>query len=98
MEYDLWKVILLGRQRYHLNCMCVCVCVYSGSLAGQTSGSSSLSPVTSLALSGLTGSPLNTMASINGLGSTGLTHNGTGLDALTSAYPGIQQYAGMVRL
>ncbi|XP_069682950.1 CUGBP Elav-like family member 2 isoform X11 [Periplaneta americana] len=65
-----------------------------GSLAGQTSGGSSLSPVTSMALGGLTGSPLNTMASINGLGSTGLTHNGTGLDALTSAYSGIQQYTG----
>ncbi|XP_069682947.1 CUGBP Elav-like family member 1 isoform X9 [Periplaneta americana] len=64
------------------------------SLAGQTSGGSSLSPVTSMALGGLTGSPLNTMASINGLGSTGLTHNGTGLDALTSAYSGIQQYTG----
>ncbi|KDR17425.1 CUG-BP- and ETR-3-like factor 2, partial [Zootermopsis nevadensis] len=61
---------------------------------GQTSGSSSLSPVTSMALGGLTGAPLNTMASINGLGSTGLTHNGTGLDALTSAYSGIQQYPG----
>jgi len=68
----------------------------AGSLAGQTSGGSSLSPVTSMALGGLTGSPLNTMASINGLGSTGLTHNGTGLDALTSAYSGIQQYTGMV--
>ncbi|XP_069682946.1 CUGBP Elav-like family member 2 isoform X8 [Periplaneta americana] len=66
----------------------------TGSLAGQTSGGSSLSPVTSMALGGLTGSPLNTMASINGLGSTGLTHNGTGLDALTSAYSGIQQYTG----
>ncbi|XP_069682944.1 CUGBP Elav-like family member 2 isoform X6 [Periplaneta americana] len=66
----------------------------AGSLAGQTSGGSSLSPVTSMALGGLTGSPLNTMASINGLGSTGLTHNGTGLDALTSAYSGIQQYTG----
>lgn len=66
----------------------------TGSLAGQTSGGSSLSPVTSMALGGLTGSPLNTMASINGLGSTGLTHNGTGLDALTSAYSNIQQYTG----
>jgi hypothetical protein len=48
-----------------------------------------------MALGGLTGSPLNTISSINGLGSTGLTHNGTGLDALTSPYTGIQQYAGM---
>jgi hypothetical protein len=48
-----------------------------------------------MALGGLTGSPLNTISSINGLGSTGLTHNGTGLDALTSPYSGIQQYAGM---
>ncbi|XP_023720162.1 CUGBP Elav-like family member 2 isoform X6 [Cryptotermes secundus] len=64
------------------------------SLAGQASGGSSLSPVTSMALGGLTGSPLNTISSINGLGSTGLTHNGTGLDALTSPYSGIQQYAG----
>ncbi|XP_067010170.1 CUGBP Elav-like family member 2 isoform X2 [Anabrus simplex] len=68
----------------------------SGSLAGQNSGGSSLSPVTSMALGGLTGSPLNTMASINGLGTTGLTPNGTSLDALTSAYPGIQQYAELV--
>ncbi|XP_067010173.1 CUGBP Elav-like family member 2 isoform X5 [Anabrus simplex] len=67
-----------------------------GSLAGQNSGGSSLSPVTSMALGGLTGSPLNTMASINGLGTTGLTPNGTSLDALTSAYPGIQQYAELV--
>ncbi|PNF20696.1 hypothetical protein B7P43_G00320 [Cryptotermes secundus] len=66
----------------------------AGSLAGQASGGSSLSPVTSMALGGLTGSPLNTISSINGLGSTGLTHNGTGLDALTSPYSGIQQYAG----
>jgi len=57
-----------------------------------------LSPVTSMALGGLTGSPLNTMASINGLGSTGLTHNGTGLDALTNAYSNIQQYTGMVMI
>lgn len=71
------------------------MCVCAGSLAGQTSGGSSLSPVTSMALGGLTGSPLNTISSINGLGSTGLTHNGTGLDALTSPYTGIQQYAGM---
>ena len=78
--------------------MFVCVCVFAGSLAGQTSGGSSLSPVTSMALGGLTGSPLNTMASINGLGSTGLTHNGTGLDALTSAYSNIQQYTGMVMI
>ncbi|XP_067010172.1 CUGBP Elav-like family member 2 isoform X4 [Anabrus simplex] len=68
----------------------------TGSLAGQNSGGSSLSPVTSMALGGLTGSPLNTMASINGLGTTGLTPNGTSLDALTSAYPGIQQYAELV--
>ncbi|KAK7865332.1 hypothetical protein R5R35_006825 [Gryllus longicercus] len=66
----------------------------AGSITGQTSGGSSLSPVTSMALGGLTGSPLNTMASINGLGTAGIAHNGTSLEALTSAYSGIQQYTG----
>ncbi|XP_049764134.1 CUGBP Elav-like family member 2 isoform X11 [Schistocerca cancellata] len=66
------------------------------SLTGQTSGGSPLSPVTSMGLGSLTGSPLNSMASINGLGSAAAAHNGTGLglDALTSAYSGIQQYTG----
>ncbi|XP_049940383.1 CUGBP Elav-like family member 2 isoform X15 [Schistocerca serialis cubense] len=68
----------------------------AGSLTGQTSGGSPLSPVTSMGLGSLTGSPLNSMASINGLGSAAAAHNGTGLglDALTSAYSGIQQYTG----
>ncbi|XP_047119555.1 CUGBP Elav-like family member 2 isoform X14 [Schistocerca piceifrons] len=68
----------------------------TGSLTGQTSGGSPLSPVTSMGLGSLTGSPLNSMASINGLGSAAAAHNGTGLglDALTSAYSGIQQYTG----
>nr|CAD7201622.1 unnamed protein product [Timema douglasi] len=59
-----------------------------GSLAGAAGGGNSLSPVTSMALGSLTGAPLNSIASINGL-----THNGTSLDALTSAYSGLQQYA-----
>nr|CAD7427473.1 unnamed protein product [Timema monikensis] len=60
----------------------------TGSLAGAAGGGNSLSPVTSMALGSLTGAPLNSIASINGL-----THNGTSLDALTSAYSGLQQYA-----
>ncbi|XP_049834135.1 CUGBP Elav-like family member 2 isoform X12 [Schistocerca gregaria] len=46
------------------------------SLTGQTSGGSPLSPVTSMGLGSLTGSPLNSMASINGLGSAAAAHNG----------------------
>nr|CAD7264917.1 unnamed protein product [Timema shepardi] len=64
------------------------VCLCAGSLAGAAGGGNSLSPVTSMALGSLTGAPLNSIASINGL-----THNGTSLDALTSAYSGLQQYA-----
>ncbi|XP_049834137.1 CUGBP Elav-like family member 2 isoform X14 [Schistocerca gregaria] len=48
----------------------------TGSLTGQTSGGSPLSPVTSMGLGSLTGSPLNSMASINGLGSAAAAHNG----------------------
>nr|CAD7603517.1 unnamed protein product [Timema genevievae] len=39
------------------------------SLAGAAGGGNSLSPVTSMALGSLTGAPLNSIASINGLGS-----------------------------
>lgn len=58
----------------------------TGSLTG-TSGGSSMSPVTSL---GLTGSPLSSMASLNSLNAM---TNGSGLDSITSAY---QQYADML--
>ncbi|XP_063222548.1 CUGBP Elav-like family member 2 isoform X16 [Bacillus rossius redtenbacheri] len=65
----------------------------SGSLTGPGAGGSSLSPVTSMPLGSLAGTPLNSMASINGLGSGLGAHNGSGLEALTS-YAGIQQYSG----
>ncbi|XP_063222581.1 CUGBP Elav-like family member 1-B isoform X46 [Bacillus rossius redtenbacheri] len=64
-----------------------------GSLTGPGAGGSSLSPVTSMPLGSLAGTPLNSMASINGLGSGLGAHNGSGLEALTS-YAGIQQYSG----
>ncbi|XP_063222568.1 CUGBP Elav-like family member 1 isoform X34 [Bacillus rossius redtenbacheri] len=63
------------------------------SLTGPGAGGSSLSPVTSMPLGSLAGTPLNSMASINGLGSGLGAHNGSGLEALTS-YAGIQQYSG----
>ncbi|XP_063222570.1 CUGBP Elav-like family member 2 isoform X36 [Bacillus rossius redtenbacheri] len=63
-----------------------------GSLTGPGAGGSSLSPVTSMPLGSLAGTPLNSMASINGLGSGLGAHNGSGLEALTS-YAGIQQYS-----
>ncbi|XP_063222566.1 CUGBP Elav-like family member 1 isoform X32 [Bacillus rossius redtenbacheri] len=62
------------------------------SLTGPGAGGSSLSPVTSMPLGSLAGTPLNSMASINGLGSGLGAHNGSGLEALTS-YAGIQQYS-----
>ncbi|XP_063222557.1 CUGBP Elav-like family member 1 isoform X24 [Bacillus rossius redtenbacheri] len=65
----------------------------TGSLTGPGAGGSSLSPVTSMPLGSLAGTPLNSMASINGLGSGLGAHNGSGLEALTS-YAGIQQYSG----
>ncbi|XP_063222562.1 CUGBP Elav-like family member 1 isoform X28 [Bacillus rossius redtenbacheri] len=65
----------------------------AGSLTGPGAGGSSLSPVTSMPLGSLAGTPLNSMASINGLGSGLGAHNGSGLEALTS-YAGIQQYSG----
>ncbi|XP_063222575.1 CUGBP Elav-like family member 1 isoform X41 [Bacillus rossius redtenbacheri] len=64
----------------------------TGSLTGPGAGGSSLSPVTSMPLGSLAGTPLNSMASINGLGSGLGAHNGSGLEALTS-YAGIQQYS-----
>ncbi|XP_063222569.1 CUGBP Elav-like family member 1 isoform X35 [Bacillus rossius redtenbacheri] len=64
----------------------------AGSLTGPGAGGSSLSPVTSMPLGSLAGTPLNSMASINGLGSGLGAHNGSGLEALTS-YAGIQQYS-----
>lgn len=73
--------------------------LFTGSLGGQGSNSTtngSLSGVTSMGLGALAGNALNSMATLNGLGSSsgaGST-SGSSLDALTSAYSGIQQYAG----
>ncbi|XP_071454810.1 CUGBP Elav-like family member 1 isoform X8 [Hetaerina americana] len=71
------------------------------SLGGQGSNSatngslSGVNAVASMGLGALAGSALNSMATLNGLGSSsgvGST-SGSSLDALTSAYSGIQQYA-----
>ncbi|XP_071454809.1 CUGBP Elav-like family member 2 isoform X7 [Hetaerina americana] len=73
----------------------------TGSLGGQGSNSatngslSGVNAVASMGLGALAGSALNSMATLNGLGSSsgvGST-SGSSLDALTSAYSGIQQYA-----
>ncbi|XP_071454811.1 CUGBP Elav-like family member 1 isoform X9 [Hetaerina americana] len=73
----------------------------AGSLGGQGSNSatngslSGVNAVASMGLGALAGSALNSMATLNGLGSSsgvGST-SGSSLDALTSAYSGIQQYA-----
>ncbi|XP_046388474.1 CUGBP Elav-like family member 2 isoform X20 [Ischnura elegans] len=71
------------------------------SLGGQGSNSvtngslSGVNAVASMGLGALAGNALNSMATLNGLGSSsgaGST-SGSSLDALTSAYSGIQQYA-----
>ncbi|XP_046388468.1 CUGBP Elav-like family member 2 isoform X14 [Ischnura elegans] len=73
----------------------------TGSLGGQGSNSvtngslSGVNAVASMGLGALAGNALNSMATLNGLGSSsgaGST-SGSSLDALTSAYSGIQQYA-----
>ncbi|XP_046388459.1 CUGBP Elav-like family member 1-B isoform X6 [Ischnura elegans] len=73
----------------------------AGSLGGQGSNSvtngslSGVNAVASMGLGALAGNALNSMATLNGLGSSsgaGST-SGSSLDALTSAYSGIQQYA-----
>lgn len=70
----------------------------TSSASSPHSGVGSISPVSTMSLGMTTNSmsPMGTLASVNGLcNMANITANGAGLDALSHAYSGIQQYSAL---